>query len=293
MDLWTALSRAKRGLRDDLRLHVIAIASLVVAFLCLGAALLSVENLARIAERWGGQKHLTVYLKDGAQESDVAQLRLVLESLPDAEKVRHVSAADARKEFAEQADMGVQIGALPQDAFPASLEVSLRTRTSEQRVGEIAERVRRFGAVDDVETYHDWFSQMRTLLSAGKSAVALLAMLVVVCVLAIIGNTIRLAVLNRRREIEVLKLCGATDAFVRSPFMIEGTLQAALAAIVALLLLLCAYLVMRSYVEGTLSAVTGVRTVFLDPLTALAVIGGAGAIGAIGSALSLRRYLSV
>jgi cell division transport system permease protein len=279
MDLWTALSRAKRGLRDDLRLHVIAIASLVVAFLCLGAALLSVENLSRIAERWGGQKHLTVYLKDGAQDGDVAQLRLVLESLPDAEKVRHVSAADARKEFAEQADMGVQISALPQDAFPASLEVSLR--------------VRRFGAVEDVETYHDWFSQMGTLLSAGKSAVALLAMLVVVCVLAIIGNTIRLAVLNRRREIEVLKLCGATDSFVRSPFMIEGTLQAALAAFVALLLLLCAYLVMRSYVEGTLSAVTGVRTVFLDPLTALGVVGGAGAIGAIGSALSLRRYLSV
>lgn len=293
MDLWTALSRAKRGLRDDLRLHVIAIASLVVAFLCLGAALLSVQNLSRIAERWGGQKHLTVYLKDGAQEGDVAQLRLVLESLPDAEKVRHVSAADARKEFAEQADMGVQVSALPQDAFPASLEVSLRTRTTEQRVGEIAERVRRFGAVEDVETYHDWFSQMGTLLSAGKSAVALLAMLVVVCVLAIIGNTIRLAVLNRRREIEVLKLCGATDSFVRSPFMIEGTLQAALAAFVALLLLGCAYLVMRSYVEGTLSAVTGVRTVFLDPLTALSVVGGAGAIGAIGSALSLRRYLSV
>jgi cell division transport system permease protein len=293
MDLWTALSRAKRGLRDDLRLHVIAIASLIVAFLCLGAALLSVQNLSRIAERWSGAKHLTVYLKDGAQESDVAQLRLVLESLADAEKVRHVSAADARKEFAEQADLGVSIGALPQDAFPASLEVALRSHTSEQRVGEIAERVRRFGAVEDVETYHDWFSQMGTLLSAGKSAVALLAMLVVVCVLAIIGNTIRLAVANRKREIEVLKLCGATDSFVRSPFMIEGTLQAALAAVVALMLLLCAYLVMRGYVEGTLSAVTGVRTVFLDPLTVLSVVAGAGTIGALGSAISLRRYLSV
>jgi cell division transport system permease protein len=293
MDLWTAVSRAKRGLRDDLRLHVIAIASLVVAFLCLGAALLSVENLSRIAERWSGGKHLTVYLKDGAQEGDVAQLRLVLESLPDAESVKHVSAADARKEFAEQADMGVQLNALPQDAFPASLEVALRGHTSEQRVGQIAERVRRFGAVEDVETYHDWFTQMGTLLSAGKSAVVLLAMLVVVCVLAIIGNTIRLAVLNRRREIEVLKLCGATDGFVRSPFMIEGTLQAALAAVVALMLLLCAYLIMRGYVEGTLSAVTGVRTVFLDPLTALCVVAGAGAMGAVGSAISLRRYLNV
>ena len=293
MDLWTALSRAKRGFRDDLRLHVIAIASLVVAFLCLGAALLSVENLSRIAERWSSAKHLTVYLKDGAQEGDIAQLRLVLESLSDAERVRYVSAADARKEFAEQADMGVQLGSLPIDAFPASLEVALRPATQEARISAIAERVRRFGAVEDVETYQDWFSQMGTLLAAGKSAVALLAMLVVVCVLAIIGNTIRLAVANRKREIEVLNLCGATDGFVRSPFMIEGTLQAALAATLALLLLLCAYFGLRSYVEGTLSAVTGVRTVFLDPLTALSIVLGGAMIGAVGSALSLRRYLNV
>src|SRR6185295_13792325 len=276
MDLWTALSRAKRGLRDDLRLHVIAIASLVVAFLCLGAALLSVQNLSRIAERWGGQKHLTVYLKDGAQEGDVAQLRLVLESLPDAEKVRHVSAADARKEFAEQADMGVQIGALPQDAFPASLEVALRSRTSEQRVGEIAERVRRFGAVEDVETYHDWFSQMGTLLSAGKSAVALLAMLVVVCVLAVIGNTIRLAVANRRREIEVLKLCGATDSFVRSPFVIEGVIQAVTASTLAMVLLCLAYLALHTHVDATLTQLAGVKLTFLPPLTLLGTVLAAG-----------------
>ena len=293
MDLRTALSRAKRGLRDDLRLHLVAIASLVVAFLCLGAALLSVENLARIADRFSGQRHVTVYLKDGAHEGDVAQLRLVLESLPDADKVRYVSADDARKEFAEQADLGVQIDTLPRDAFPASLEIALRAHTGEQRIEQIAERLRRFGAVEEVETYHDWFSHMGKLLSAGKSAVVLLAMLVGVCVLAIIGNTIRLAVANRRREIEVLKLCGATDGFVRSPFVIEGTLQAALAALIALLLLLCGYLVMRGYVEGTLSAITGVRTVFLDPLAALAVVSGGALAGALGSALSLRRYLSV
>jgi cell division transport system permease protein len=293
MDIWTALSRAKRGFRDDLQLHVVAIASLVVAFLCLGAALLSVANLSRVAERWGGVQHLTVYLKDDAKEGDVAQLRMVLESLQEAKEVRYVSAAQARSEFAEQADTGMKAQSLPTDAFPASLEVALRAQATQARVAEIAGRVRRFGAVDEVETYHDWFAQMGTLLQAGRSAVALLAMLVVICVLAIIGNTIRLAVVNRRREIEVLKLCGATDGFVRSPFVIEGSLQAAAAASVALVLLLIAYFSLRGYVEGTLSAVTGVRTVFLDPLTALYIVLGGGLMGALGSALSLRRYLQV
>jgi cell division transport system permease protein len=293
MDLVTAFSRAKRGLRDDLRLHLIAIASLVVAFLCLGAALLSVENLARIAERWRGAQHLTVYLKDGAKEGDVAQLRLVLESLQETEQVRYVSAADARKEFAEQSGLNAASGALPADAFPASLEVALRANVREPRVAEVAERVRRFAAVDEVETYHDWFAQMGTLVSAGRSLVVMLAMLVVICVTAIIGNTIRLAVANRKGEIEVLKLCGATDGFVRSPFVIEGTLQAVAAALAALFLLLVLYLGLHGYVESTLSAITGVRTVFLDPLAALMIVFGGGLMGALGSTLSLRRYLQV
>jgi cell division transport system permease protein len=293
MDLSSAISRAKRGFRDDLRLHVVAVASLVVAFLCLGAALLSVENLARVAERWSGAQHLTVYLKDNAQQGDVAQLRLVLESLQETASVRLVSADEARREFAQQVDLGTQATALPADAFPASLEVALKDRTDDKRVAEIADRVQRFGAVEEVETYRDWMTQMGTLLQAGKSAVALLAMLVVICVLAIIGNTIRVAVTNRRREIEVLKLCGATDGFVRSPFVLEGIMQASTAALAALFLLMIAYFAMRGYIEGTLSTVTGIRTVFLAPTTMLAMVGGGAIVGALGSALSLRRYLNV
>jgi cell division transport system permease protein len=293
MDLSSAFSRAKRGFRDDVRLHVVAVASLVVAFLCLGAALLSVENLSRVAERWSGAQHLTVYLKDNAQAGDVAQLRLVLESLQETASVRLVSADEARREFAAQVDLGTQASALPADAFPASLEVALKDHTDDKRIAEVADRVQRFGAVEEVETYRDWMTQMGTLLQAGKSAVALLAMLVVICVLAIIGNTIRVAVTSRRREIEVLKLCGATDGFVRSPFVLEGVMQASAAAVAALFLLLLTYFALRGYIEATLSAVTGIRTVFLDPMTMLAMVVGGGMMGALGSALSLRRYLNV
>lgn len=293
MDLWNALSRAKRGLRDDLGLHVVAIVSLVIAFLCLGAALLSVENLSRVADRWGRAQHLTVYLIDKAQETDVAQLRLVLESLHEVASVRHVTAGDAKREFAEQIDATVDAAALPADAFPASLEVALRGEADGKRIAEIAERVRRFAAVEHVETYHDWLAQVGGLVGAARSAVGMLALLVAICVLAIIGNTIRLAVLSRRREIEVLKLCGATDGYVRSPFLLEGAIQAAAAALVAIVLLSVAYFALRGSLESTLSAVTGVRLSFLPPLTMLAVVLGGAVIGALGSALSLRRHLRV
>lgn len=293
MDFRSALSRAKRGLRDDLRMHVLAIASLTLAFLCLGVALLSVTNLSRIAQRWTGSHHLTVYLKAGAAESDVTQLRLVLESLQETKAVRYVSAEQARSDFAVQADMQAQLAALPADAFPASLEVALHDQAGEARITLVAERVRQLSAVEEVETYRDWFAQMGGLMDAGKSAVGVLVMLVVICVFAIIGNGIRLAIANRRREIEVLKLCGATDGFVRGPFVVEGALQAVIAATFALVLLLIGYFAVRGELEGTLTAVTGVRTVFLDPLVALCIVIGGGSVGALGSALSLRRYLHV
>jgi cell division transport system permease protein len=123
--------------------------------------------------------------------------------------------------------------------------------------------------------------------------VALLALLVAVCVLAVIGNTIRLAVANRKSEIEVLKLCGATDAFVRGPFVLEGAAQAMCAALLSLLLMVIAFFAVRGQIEDTVSAITGVRAVFLDPLWAIAMVAGGGLVGAMGSALSLRRYLSI
>ena len=236
---------------------------------------------------------MTIYLRDTAQDGDVAQLRLSLENLREIAKVEHITSARARELFAEQTNMGSDVGALPADAFPASLELDLADGVVAARVDKIAERVQRFAAVEEVETYRSFFGQLRSLLDAGRSGALLLAMLVVVCVLAVIGNTIRLAVANRRREIEVLKLCGATDSFVRGPFLIEGVIQAVAASSLAMIVLCAAYFAVHGHVDATLTQLTGVRLTFLHPLTVLGTVACAGLVGALGSALSLRRYLQV
>jgi cell division transport system permease protein len=293
MDIWTAFARAKRGFRDDLHLHIVAVASLVVAFLCLGTALLSVENLTRIADRWSQSQHLTLYLHDDAKDSDVNQLRLVLEGLPEVQKVEHITAAAARALFAEQTHMGPGMSELPADAFPASLEIELASTASTDRVGKLTERLKRFAAVEEVENYRSFLGQFHGLLDAGRSGALVLALLVVVCVIAVIGNTIRLAVAGRRREIEVLKLCGATDSFVRSPLVIEGVIQGVSSSAIALAILLAGYLLAHHHIEATLSSLTGVGMVFLSPWTVAATITLAGIVGGVGSAWSLRRYLQV
>ncbi|MBX3245674.1 MAG: permease-like cell division protein FtsX [Myxococcales bacterium] len=293
MELKTLMSRAKRGLREELRLYLVAISSLSVAFLCVGGALLAVSNLSSIAERWGQSGRMTVFLRDGAQDGDVAQLRMVLESLPEVRDVEALSSAEARALFLAQSEVTADLAALPPEVFPASLEVTLRGGTDPARVEAIAGRVAQLRAVDDVETYRGFFDRLESLLAAGRGLAGMLALLVGLCVLAVIGNTIRLAVARRRDEIEVLKLCGATDSFVRGPFVVEGTFQGFASAVLAVLVLLLGFALLRGPLDQSISALTGTKAAFLEPWMLMALVLGGALIGAAGSALSLRRYLTV
>lgn len=293
MDLKNAIVRARRGLREERRLYVVAVTSLAVAFICLGATLLGVTNLDAAATRWGQSGRITVFLKDGADAQDVAQLRVVLEGLADVREVRHITPSQARSSFLEEADVGADLSALPPDVFPASLEVTLVHGVTRERSESIASRLAQFRAVSDVESYGAWFQKLDQLLWGARMLALGLALLVMFCVVAVIGNTIRLAVARRRQEIEVMKLCGATNAFVRGPFVLEGMFQGFASALLAVLALLVGYLALYESVDSTLAALTGSRVVFLGAWTLVALLVGGALIGAIGSAVSVRRYLSV
>lgn len=293
MSFKMALARAKRGLREERRLYIVAVTSLSVAFLCLASALLATANLNQAAERWGRSGRMTVYLEDGAQSQDIMQLQVVLEALPEVAGVAHLTAEQARETFLEQSEVTADFASLPANVFPASLEVDLAQGTTVQRVEALSQRVGQFRAVSDIETYRGWFDRLEGLVMAGRTVAFGLALLVGLCVVAVIGNTIRLAVARRRQEIEVMKLCGATDAFVRGPFVLEGTFQAVMAAGIALAVLTAGFLFLRDDVDGTIAALTGVRTVFLSPLVLASLLFGGAFVGAVGSAMSLRRYLAV
>ena len=287
------VARARRGLREELRLYLVAVTSLSVAFLCVGGALLATTNLSRVAESWGESGRMSIYLRDGARDEDVTQLRMVLEGLPETTEVTSLTSQQARALFLEQAEVESDLAGLPAEVFPASIEVALAEGVPVQRADAIAERVGRFRAVSDVETYRSFFDRLGSLVTAGTNLATVLGLLVALCVFAVIGNTIRLAVARRRQEIEVMKLCGATDGFVRGPFVLEGTFQGAMSALLAVLALGAVFASMRGAIDASLADFMGSRAVFLDFWVLLALVVGGGIIGAAGSALSLRRYLAV
>ncbi|HVY44421.1 MAG TPA: permease-like cell division protein FtsX, partial [Minicystis sp.] len=236
--------RTWRAGRSDLSLHLYSIFSLAVAFVCLAASLLVVTNLAAVRDRWSRAGRATVYLKDGASEQDVASLTQALEATPGVKKVRLVTNVEARREVVTD-ESDKLLAALPATAFPSSLEVGFTDAMTDESLQQVALKLRALPAVETVETYQRWTEKLSALLGGGVTASACLAIIVLAAVVSVIGSTMRLLLSRRRIEVEVLKLVGASDAFVRRPFVVEGATQGALGAVAALVLLGALFLIVR------------------------------------------------
>jgi cell division transport system permease protein len=294
LDLSSATTRrAKRGLKREWRLHALSVFSLSVAFVCLAASLLVVTNLQAVEKRWAHAGRASIYLKEDATSADVNQLKDALAKVPGVTAVHYVSSGQARDQFAKDDDPNGALAGLPAEAFPASIEVEVATSVTDSGLTEMVGKLQKLPAVDDVETYQSWTERLGRLVRGGVAASAVLAVIVLFSVLAVVGSTMRFALQRRRPEVEVLRLVGATDRFVKAPFLVEGSLQGALGAGCAVALLGFLFLLMRGRLDNELALLLGVEPSFLPWQIALGMIVVGGVLGAVAASLGLRRLVTV
>lgn len=281
---------AWRAGRSDLRLHALSVFSLAVAFVCLAAALLVVTNIQSVRDRWARAGRATVYLRDGAAESDVAALTKALEETQGIARVRRVSQEDARRELLANDET---LSALPASAFPASIELAFTDLITDEELAQVALRLRSLPAVESVETYERWTERLSTLLSGGVTASVCLALLVLGAVVSVVGSTMRLLLQRRKIEVEVLRLVGATNEFIRRPFVLEGATQGALGSAMAVGLVGLLFLLVRGSFDAQLATLIGVSPRFLPWEMALGMVALGGALGAATAFFSLRKLATI
>jgi cell division transport system permease protein len=284
--------RAKRGMLREWRLHALSVFSLAVAFVCLGSALLVVTNLHAAEERWARAGRASVYLKDGASQDDVEALRGALLLVSGVTGARYVSSGDARQQFAGE-NQGSALAGLPAEAFPASIEIDVAAEMPDVDLATMVAKMKELPSVDDVETYQSWTERLAKLVRGGVAASALLALVVFASVLAVVGSTMRLVLQRRRMEVEVLKIVGATDGFVRKPFVVEGSVQGALGAVAAIALLAVLFLVVRGRLDEELASLVGVEPSFLPWQVAGGMVVLGAVLGAVAALASLRKLVAV
>jgi cell division transport system permease protein len=282
------IERAWRGTKNDWRLHFLSVFSVAVAFVCLASALLVVVNVDSVRERWASAGHASVYLKPNASEEATRALERALLATPGVKEVRFVSAEVARRELLH-AENDATVAELPTAAFPASFELELVDEAARERLERISTQLLALPVVESVETYGSWSKRWEELLAGGVSASVLLGLVVLGAVLSVVSSTIRLTLERRRKEVEILRLVGATEVYVRRPFVIEGMAQGATGALLAILLVLVLFAIVRGHFDSSLGALLGASPTFLPWTAILGMIGVGGLFGGVAAHFSLRQ----
>jgi cell division transport system permease protein len=172
---------------------------------------------------------------------------------------------------------------LERNPLPASIEVKLKPRFRDvDHVNAVAERLQGFGFVDDVRFGRDWVEKLDTLRGIAAAVGLVVGAAFAVVAIIIIGTTIRMAVLQRSREIAIMRLVGATNGFIRRPFLLQGAFKGLLGGLVAVGLSFGAYLLINRYI---------LQSAFFTNEQALGIVGFGALIGLLGSATSVGRHL--
>lgn len=251
-----------------------------------GYALL--EGLCAVAGRFALDAQLSVFLRADLKRADAVALGSTLRADRRIASVRFVPREEALKDLAAVQGMSEVIAALGQNPLPDAFVVGSKPQTLEALAADLG----KLPGVAHVQADAAWARRLAALAGIGRVAIWLLSALLGLGLVAVIFNTIRLQILTQREEIEVSKLIGATDAFIRRPFYYLGVLQGAAGGIAAIAIVAAGLALLNREVAVLADSYGSTfRFAFLDAGDALAVVLFAGLLGWLGARLSVTRHL--
>jgi cell division transport system permease protein len=271
-------------------INALSVGTIAVSLFVLGAFLTVASNLNEVVTRWTRKVQVTFYLEDRLEARIRDSLLAQLQDDPAVERIELVTREQALDRFRA---LFRDLRALPEDLgenpFPASLEATLRSE--HQSADEVRRVVAEFEdapGVEEVQYDLLWIQRLSTTVRLVRGAGGLLGGILVLAGVFTISNVIKLTVYARQDELDIMRLVGATRAYVRGPFVVEGMLQGGMGGALSVGLL---WLTFRVFAKDALAAsdVLGRAVVFLPAELIVAIVLGGMTVGVVGSLLSLGR----
>jgi cell division transport system permease protein len=271
-------------------MNALSIGTIAVSLFVLGAFLTLASNLNEVVARWSRKVQVTFYLTDGLEAPVRESLVGRLQDDPAVESVEVISREQALERFRSLfRDLQTLPDDLGENPFPASVEATLRPgRESPEEVKRLVGAFEKAPGVEEVQYDLLWIQRLATAIRLVRGVGALLGGILVLAGVFTISNVIRLTVYARQDELDIMRLVGATRAYVRGPFVVEGMLQGGMGGALSVGLL---WLTFRVFAKDALAAsdVLGRAVVFLPAELIVAIVLGGMAVGVVGSLVSLGR----
>ena len=290
------LREALRGLRRSSAPALAALLTVLLTALVLGVFIPIVQATTGTANEVRSRVVVDVYVAESATQKEMADLEDAIAATTNVKSVEFITKAEALALAQEKNPRAFREGAelLGSNPLPASFRV---TPEDPDELGVIVDRLApggdpRLAAIDEVRNREEDTKEILSATGLVKALTAGLAALLVFASIALIANTIRLSVFARRREVEVMKLVGATNWFIRWPFVIEGVIVGFFGGVLAVLLLTIAKETFIDPLSERFALLAAPDTIDF-PLLAVLLMLACVAVSALGSGITLRRFLKV
>lgn len=252
------------------------------------------SNVKQISGSWDGAASISMFLKTDISETQLDALLVRVQAMPEVSEVQLITRDDALVEFQQFSGFAQALDVLQENPLPPVLIVTPTLQHSDPLAAEkLLKTLNGETATDFAQLDLEWVRRFHAITEIAIRAVVVLASLLSLAVLLIIGNTIRLEIQNRRDEIEITKLIGATNAFIRRPFLYTGFWYGLLGGALAWLLVTVSLWLLA----GPIEKLTGLyqsefRLDVLDLPTTLVLLLGTALLGLMGALVAVGRHLS-
>jgi cell division transport system permease protein len=253
---------------------------------------LLVKNVQHVSDSFTQAAEISLFIKDGTDDRQINSLLKILQADNDIARVTHISKQQALDEFADVSGFGSALTYLTDNPLPDVLLV-LPKNTSAGSARQLLDRLSKERIVEFGKLDIDWLTRLDAIVSLLRQAVLVIAVLLLGAVLLIIGNTIRLSIMSKKDEIEVMKLVGATNAFIQRPFLYSGVWFGIFGGLLAFLIVEA----MLWWLQGAIGRVTSLydsefRLMAFSVTEFFSLMLLAVLLGLTGSYLSVRRHIS-
>jgi cell division transport system permease protein len=259
-----------------------------------GGLHLLVDNVRQLSSSWEGSASISLFLAEEVDDAQAETVRQQVARRADVAETRLIDRDQALQEFRRLSGFGEAIELLDHNPLPAV--VLVRPAGSVQGADAVAGLARELQAFREIELAQvdlQWVERLGAITGTIERAVLILAALLAGAVLLIVGNTIRLEIQSRHSEIEIVKLVGGTDAFIRRPFLYEGLWYGLLGAVIGLVLVLGSLYLLDGPVKRLAGLYESEFTLaVIDPASLLGVVLGGPLLGLAGAWLAVGRHLA-
>jgi cell division transport system permease protein len=286
--------RAIEDFHNNRLLNIVTLLTISLSILIVSAFILFFINTSKIMNFWKKGLRVMVYLKPDVSASELSSLKQHIQAMAGVESLKFISKEDALKQLKAQMQRQASLfDDLDKNPLPDAFEIRISTANqSWEKVEFLAAQIESLDAVEEVEYGQKWFGHFSELFKLFTLTGYAMSTIFVMAAVFIMANTIRLVIYSRRDEIEIMRLVGAAERFIKIPFYIQGLLQGALGAGIGLITLFVVFWLVVSNIErGFFSGLFNIQ--FLSPQISGAIFFISILAGWMGSYISLKQHLKV